>query len=36
MPDIQDPIQDFLSDLIDTFPLSRTVFEIFDFKLLRV
>ena len=38
MPDIQDPIQYKISYLtsIDTFHLSRTVFEMFDFKLLRV
>ena len=38
MPDIQDPIQYKTSYLtsIDTFPLSRTVFEMFDFNFLRV
>ena len=33
---IRKPIQDFLSNFIDTFSLSRTVFEIFDFKVFRV
>ena len=35
-PDIQDPIQDFLSDFYWHFPRSPTVFEIFDFERLRV
>ena len=33
---IRKPIHDFLSNFLHTFSLSRTVFEIFDFKIVKV